>query len=207
MRFGEAVKVDYVDLADPDRQAEFSDLVTTAEKGDVPYPWVAINGQMDADTMAALAKLDTAYDGQTASVPVDTYLNLYLSVPVTSKSIERAKQFDRQLAQILAAKKKKALKDKKRKAQPPKPKKKVDKKQAQPIEPDKLKEATPKETDSQRELPRPEVIIITPLDAQTHHTLDRIVRRIEVKRKGQIHGSKKPYQAIIYKHETLPPTP
>ena len=46
MRFGEAVKVDYVDLADPDRQAEFSDLVSTAEEANVPYPWVAINGQM-----------------------------------------------------------------------------------------------------------------------------------------------------------------
>jgi hypothetical protein len=46
MRFGEVVKVDYVDLADPDRQAEFSDLVTTAEEANVPYPWVAINGQM-----------------------------------------------------------------------------------------------------------------------------------------------------------------
>ncbi len=40
------MKVEYVDLADPGRQVEFSDLVTTAEEANVPYPWVAINGQM-----------------------------------------------------------------------------------------------------------------------------------------------------------------
>lgn len=38
--------MNFVDLADPDREAEFSELVTTAVEGNVPYPWVAINGQI-----------------------------------------------------------------------------------------------------------------------------------------------------------------
>jgi disulfide oxidoreductase YuzD len=46
MRFGEAVQVEYVDLADPEQQLEFSDLVTMAEEGNVPYPLVAINGRV-----------------------------------------------------------------------------------------------------------------------------------------------------------------
>jgi disulfide oxidoreductase YuzD len=46
MRFGEAVQVEYVDLADPGMQVEYSDLVTTAEESNIPYPWVAINGQL-----------------------------------------------------------------------------------------------------------------------------------------------------------------
>ena len=46
MRFGEAVQVEYVDLADPERRLEYTDLLTAADEADVPYPWVAINGQV-----------------------------------------------------------------------------------------------------------------------------------------------------------------
>ena len=46
MRFGQAVQVEYVDLADPRMQIEYSDLVTTAEESNIPYPLVAINGQL-----------------------------------------------------------------------------------------------------------------------------------------------------------------
>ena len=46
IRFGQAVQVEYVDLADPRMQIEYSDLVTTAEESNIPYPLVAINGQL-----------------------------------------------------------------------------------------------------------------------------------------------------------------
>ena len=46
MRFGQAVQVDYVDLGDPTKQLEFADLLTTIEEGNIPYPVVAINGQL-----------------------------------------------------------------------------------------------------------------------------------------------------------------
>ena len=38
--------MEYVDLADPSRQLEFTELVTTAEESNIPYPLVAINGQL-----------------------------------------------------------------------------------------------------------------------------------------------------------------
>jgi disulfide oxidoreductase YuzD len=46
MRYGEAVQVEYVDLADPKNQALFSELLAVAEDRDLPYPLVAVNGQV-----------------------------------------------------------------------------------------------------------------------------------------------------------------
>jgi disulfide oxidoreductase YuzD len=46
MRFGDAVKIDYVDLADAEGQARYADLLALVEDGDLPYPLVAINGQL-----------------------------------------------------------------------------------------------------------------------------------------------------------------
>jgi disulfide oxidoreductase YuzD len=46
MRYGEAVQVEYVDLADPKNQAQFSELLAVAEDRDLPYPLVAVNGQV-----------------------------------------------------------------------------------------------------------------------------------------------------------------
>jgi disulfide oxidoreductase YuzD len=47
-RYGEAVSVEYVDMADPGHQAQFSELVTVVEERELPYPLVAINEQLRA---------------------------------------------------------------------------------------------------------------------------------------------------------------
>ena len=46
MQYGDAVQVEYVDLADPAAQAQFPDLVALIEDRDLPYPLVAVNDQM-----------------------------------------------------------------------------------------------------------------------------------------------------------------
>jgi len=40
------VQVEYVDLTDPVHQAQFSELLALAAEQDLPYPLVAINGQL-----------------------------------------------------------------------------------------------------------------------------------------------------------------
>jgi disulfide oxidoreductase YuzD len=47
-RYGDAVSVEYVDMADPGHQAQFSELVTVVEERELPYPLVAINGELRA---------------------------------------------------------------------------------------------------------------------------------------------------------------
>jgi hypothetical protein len=46
MRHKEAVQVEYVDLADEDAQARFPEMFALAEERNLPYPLVAINGQL-----------------------------------------------------------------------------------------------------------------------------------------------------------------
>lgn len=48
MRFGEAVQVEYVDMSEPENQAEFSELLAVVEDRDLPYPLLAINGHLKA---------------------------------------------------------------------------------------------------------------------------------------------------------------
>lgn len=48
MRYGEAVQVEYVDMAEPENQTEFSELVAVVEERDLPYPLVAIDGRLRA---------------------------------------------------------------------------------------------------------------------------------------------------------------
>jgi hypothetical protein len=161
---------------------------------------VSINGQMDAETRTALAKLETSYDVQAASVPVETYLNLYLSVPVTIKSMERASQYDRLLAQRQAIEKQKALKENEKKTQPPKQKRNPIKKQKKPVKKDNFRKVKPKPAEPPKKAPKQDIIIITPLDAQTDHVLSRIVRRIEDKRKNQTgFSSSAPFESILHK--------
>lgn len=59
---------------------------------------VPVNGQMDPETVAALAEIDTNYGSESTSVSVDTFLNLYMSVPLAKKSLAHVEQFDRLLA-------------------------------------------------------------------------------------------------------------
>lgn len=48
MRYGEAVQVEYIDMSEPKNQEKFSDLLTVVEDRDLPYPLLAINGQLRA---------------------------------------------------------------------------------------------------------------------------------------------------------------
>jgi disulfide oxidoreductase YuzD len=48
MQFGDAVEVRYVDMYDPESQAEFPELLATVKEQGLPYPLVAINGQVRA---------------------------------------------------------------------------------------------------------------------------------------------------------------
>jgi disulfide oxidoreductase YuzD len=48
MRYGEAVEVEYVDMADPENQARFPELLAVAEDRDLPYPLIAVNGHLRA---------------------------------------------------------------------------------------------------------------------------------------------------------------
>jgi disulfide oxidoreductase YuzD len=48
MRYGEAVDVEYVDMADTKNQDQFPELMTTVAEKDLPYPLVAVNGRLRA---------------------------------------------------------------------------------------------------------------------------------------------------------------
>lgn len=48
MRFGDAVEIQYVDMAEPGSQEEFSELVALVKDRDLPYPLLAINGNLRA---------------------------------------------------------------------------------------------------------------------------------------------------------------
>lgn len=46
MQHGEAVEVEYIDLADADAQARFPTVLATIEERHLPYPLVAVNDQL-----------------------------------------------------------------------------------------------------------------------------------------------------------------
>jgi disulfide oxidoreductase YuzD len=46
MRHGEAVQVQYVDLADSAAQAEYAHVMEVIEQRSLPYPLVAIDGRL-----------------------------------------------------------------------------------------------------------------------------------------------------------------
>ena len=48
MRYGESVQVEYIDMSEPENQAEFSELLAVVEDRDLPYPLLAINGHLRA---------------------------------------------------------------------------------------------------------------------------------------------------------------
>jgi hypothetical protein len=151
---------------------------------------VAIDDQLDPETRAALAKLDPAYDGKADPVPVDTFVRVYLSVPVNAQSLASGSRFDRTVAQRLAALQQKRLKDKPTPSKPPAPKKPAVKKNDRPKE---KKQSEPKADKPPQQAPKPEVIIVTPLDTQTSFTLQRLVRRIEDKRQNRDEAQKITY--------------
>jgi len=44
--YGDAVQVEYFDVSEPATQAEYADLISQVEEHRLPYPLVAINGQV-----------------------------------------------------------------------------------------------------------------------------------------------------------------
>jgi hypothetical protein len=168
---------------------------------------VTVNDRLDAETKAALAKLDPTYGGRNEAVPVKTFLNLYLSVPVTSLSIERGKRFDRTLAQSQPVPEDKPSKERPTQGQSPKGEKQTIKKQDQPQKKDRSTPAKPKVTEPRNEPPKHEVIIITPLDAQTSHTLNRIVQRIESKHRNRIGDPSTAQPMMFYESRMMPVVP
>jgi disulfide oxidoreductase YuzD len=46
LRYGEAVQVEYVDLADPAAQAEYAHVMDVIEERSLPYPLVAVDGRL-----------------------------------------------------------------------------------------------------------------------------------------------------------------
>ncbi len=145
---------------------------------------VAINGQMDAETKAALAKVEPAYDGRADTVSADLYLKLYLSVPVTKENVALASQFDRRWAQLQAARQKKT----------PAPEKKPEKQKQskKPADTQSKTESKQEQQASKPEATKPAATekdnkpIITPIDMETQETLDRIIQRLEEKRKTRL---------------------
>jgi disulfide oxidoreductase YuzD len=46
MRHGSAVQVEYVDMADPENQTKFAELLDLVQDQNLPYPLVAFNGEI-----------------------------------------------------------------------------------------------------------------------------------------------------------------
>jgi len=44
--YGDAVQVEYLDVSEPSVQEEYADLISQAEEHRLPYPLVAIDGQV-----------------------------------------------------------------------------------------------------------------------------------------------------------------
>ena len=193
----ESLESSYLRKAGPDRILDLKRLLWLHG-----HP-VAVDGLLDAKTRAALAKLDEDYDSQAASVPVETFLKLYLSVPVTNQSRQQAERFNRLLTQFRAEEEKKAA----GKAQPSKGETQPAPKQEQPIEKGRPSETKPDTAEPPDESPKPEVIIITPLDAQTRHTLHRIIRRIEKKRAPRFGVQRTPNRSVLYESRVVPNLP
>jgi hypothetical protein len=156
---------------------------------------VAINDQLDTRTRAALSKLDSSYDGRIDTVPVDTFVRLYLSVPVNAKSLASGNRFDRAVAQRLAALQRKQLKEKPTLSKPKKP---AVKKNERPKDKKQSKPTEPKADKPSQRAPKPDVVIITPLDTQTTYTLQRLVRRIEDKRQIRDEAQNSAYPPVLY---------
>ena len=157
---------------------------------------VAVSTRLDADAKAALAQIDPAYDGQQEPVPVETFLNLYLSVPVNALSLERAGRFDRLLAQAQAALDRRSLREK----PAPEQEKRAPRKKQPRQKKDRPENAGPEATEQPQKAPRHDVIIITPLDTQTRHTLGRIVRRIEDKRRNRVSVESVRYPGTLFEN-------
>ena len=48
MRYGDSVRVEYIDMSEPGSQAQFPEVLAVIEDRDLPYPIIAINGRLAA---------------------------------------------------------------------------------------------------------------------------------------------------------------
>jgi disulfide oxidoreductase YuzD len=67
MRYGSAVEVEYVDMGEPEAQSMYSELLAVIEDRDLPYPLVAIDGQLrlagTAHFFRILPLVEEAFEG------------------------------------------------------------------------------------------------------------------------------------------------
>jgi len=70
MRFGEAVRVEYVELADAEAQERFGDLLLFAEERDLAFPLIAINGQLRLAGSAHYFRILPLVEAALAAEPV-----------------------------------------------------------------------------------------------------------------------------------------
>ena len=74
MRYGDAVQVDYFDMAEPDNQADYAELIAVVEDRDLSYPLVAINGKLRAAGSAhyyyVLPLVEEALEGESVEQEV-----------------------------------------------------------------------------------------------------------------------------------------
>ncbi|HIG41501.1 MAG: hypothetical protein ABGY96_23815 [bacterium] len=64
---------------------------------------IPITGALDRDTVSVLQQLQPRFDPENGQVTVELYLDLYQSIPLTPKSLARRRQFDLNLAALLAS--------------------------------------------------------------------------------------------------------
>ena len=69
-RYGPSVQVDYVDLGRVEAQVEFQELLALIADQNLPYPLVAVNGQLrlagSADYYRVIALVEEALQGEPA---------------------------------------------------------------------------------------------------------------------------------------------
>ncbi|HSJ56663.1 MAG TPA: hypothetical protein VLC95_05760 [Anaerolineae bacterium] len=72
MRFGEAVRVEYVELAADGARERFGDLLLLAEERDFAFPLIAINGQLRLAGSAHYFRVLPLVEAALAAEPVGT---------------------------------------------------------------------------------------------------------------------------------------
>ncbi len=81
-----AVTSYYYSLSEPEK------IVRTQELLRLHGYQAPLNGELDSDTVAALQQFDSNFQADSSSIDKDTYLNLYISVPITDETLgERTK--------------------------------------------------------------------------------------------------------------------
>jgi hypothetical protein len=83
----------YYSLSDPEAIANVQEWLYLYGH-DVPQ-----TGEMDAATQMALKQVSTKYDGASARVNIDTFLDVYVNIPVTQRTLARRQE----LAQLFYA--------------------------------------------------------------------------------------------------------